>query len=101
MSLNRLMWLFAGLFMLFAAPLLFVEDRDWARIWVSLSTLFLGLFAFAMAADGVARGQIKFHFSTIRHADQPRIFWAAITIVFGAGVAVVVTAFWAMFIKTW
>jgi len=101
MNLNRLMWIFGALFVLFGLPLFFVEDRSWVRIWIGLSTLSLGCFALAMAGDGVVKGEIKLQFSLIRRATQPRTFWATVALVCGAGVAVVATAFWAMFFKTW
>lgn len=100
MSFNRLMWIFAGLFLLFGLPLFLVDDKDWVRPLISLSCLSLGGFALAMAADGLVQGQIKFQFSLIKRQQQPYLYWASITLVFVAGVSVVITAIWAAFFKT-
>lgn len=101
MAFNRLMWLCAGLFLLSGIPLFWIEDPNWARISASLALLFLGLFALAMAADGVAQGQIRFQFSIVRRAQRPRLFWATVGLVIVAGIGVLVTAAWAMFFKVW
>ena len=41
MTFHRLMWIFAGLFLLFGFPLLMIEDKAWLRILVSLCCLSL------------------------------------------------------------
>jgi hypothetical protein len=101
MTFNRLMWIFAGLFLLFGLPLLLVEDKSWVRVLISLSCFSLGGFALAMAADGLVRGKIKFQFSLIKRQQQPLTYWAAIGLVFAAGIGVIITAIWAAFFKTW
>ena len=101
MILNRLMWLFGALFVLFGLPLAVVEDSGWQRVWGGLSLLSLGSFALAMAGGGMVTGQIRVQFSTIERSAQPYVFWAAIAIVSAAGVVVIITAFWAVFFKTW
>lgn len=99
--LSRLMWVFAALFLVFGLPMILVEDKAWQRILVGLSTLSLGGFALAMAGDGIVKGEIKFNLSLIKRQDQPVIFWLTVALVTSAGIATIVTAFWAMFIKVW
>lgn len=101
MTFHRLMWIFAGLFLLFGFPLLMIEDKAWLRILVSLCCLSLGGFALSMAADGLIKGQIKFQFSLIERQRQPFFYWAALALVLAAGFGTVITAIWAAFFKTW
>jgi hypothetical protein len=101
MRLDRLMWLCAALFILFGLPLVFVEDSGWQRVCVGLSALSLGCFALAMAGDGLVKGEIRVQFSQIKRTAQPHFFWTAIALVSSTGVVVIITAFWAMFFKTW
>lgn len=101
MSLDRLMWVFGVLFILFGLSLGFIQDRGWQKLCGGISVLSLGCFALAMAGDGLVKGEIRLQFSLIKRAAQPRLFWAAITLVFTAGVGVLVTAGWAIFYKTW
>ena len=101
MYLDRLMWLFGALFVLFGLPLLLVEDKGWQRVFIGLSVLSLGCFALAMVGDGLVKGKIRFQFSLIERTAQPRTFWATIALVSTAGIVVIITAFWAMFFKTW
>ena len=101
MVLNRLMWLFGALFVLFGLPLAVVEDGGWARVWGGLSLLSLGGFALAMAGDGMVKGQIRVQFSRIQRTTQPWLFWATIALVSATGVVVIITAVWVLFFKTW
>jgi len=101
MRFDRLMWLFAGLFLLIGLPLFFVEDVAWVRPLISLCVLSLGCFGLSMAADGMAKGTIRLQFSHIRRAAQPAAFWSAIALVAVAGVGSVITAAWAYFFKVW
>lgn len=96
MFLKHLTWIFAGLFVLFGVAMLMTESR----IWAGLSTLSLGGFGLSMVKDALTTGQIRIQNSVIRHADRPRLFWAAIILVSTAGVAVLITGFWFLFFKT-
>ena len=49
---STLTWIFAGFFVAFGLPLLFVEDRAWGHRWAGLSLVFLAGFAFSMVRDG-------------------------------------------------
>ena len=100
MSLERSMWLFGALFVVFGLPLAVLEDSIWQRVFGGLSVLCLGCFALAMAGDGVMKGKIKVQFSIIDRTAQPFLFWATTSVVFAAGVIVVIAAFWVMFFKT-
>ncbi len=101
MRLDRLMWLCAALVILFLLPLVFVKESGWLRVCVGLSVLSLGCFGLAMAGDGIVKGEITLQFSQIKRTAQPRLFWTIIVLIFTAGGCVIVTAFWAMFFKTW
>jgi len=98
---KRLMWLFGVLFVVFGLPLAVIEDGFWQQLCGVLSTLSLGCFALAMAGDGLVKGEIRLQFSLIQRAARPRAFWAAIGLVATAGVGVILSAFWMMFIKAW
>ena len=100
MPLDRLMWLFAALFILFGLALGFVEDRGWQNVCGGMSVLSLGCFGMAMAGDGLVKGEIRLQFSLIKRAAQPRLYWTAIALVFTTGVGVIITAVWAIFLKT-
>ncbi len=94
-----LTWVFAGLFVACGLPLAFVEDPAWRDAWGGASLIGLGGFALSMARDAVKSGEIRLNFSRIRRADSPRLFWAAIALVVAAGLGVLVSAAWALFIK--
>ncbi len=101
MRWDRLMWLCGGLFVAFGLPLAVVEDRGWQHVLGGISALSLGGFGLAMAGDGVAKGQIRLHFSVIRRAARPRAFWAAVALAAAAGAGAVASAFWALVFKPW
>ena len=101
MHLDRLMWLFGVLFVLFGLPLAFVEDIAWQHLCGGLSILFLSLFALAMVCNGLARGKIRLQFSWIYRTNQPRTFWASIALVFATGMVVMIAAIWVLFFKAW
>jgi len=99
MSLNRLMWVFGGMFVVFGL-LMAVADSTTARdIWGGLSITSLGSFALAMALDGVSKGEIRVQFDVIKRASQPRLFWATVTLIGAAGIGVIVGAAWILFFK--
>lgn len=93
------MWLCAALVVVFGLPLAFLDDMGWRNTFGGLSASSLGLFAFAMAGNGLATGQIRIHFSVIHRARQPRLFGAAIGLVCAAGTAVVSAVVWALIFK--
>lgn len=99
MKIEHLMWICGGLFIVFGLIGAVNDDPAWQRPWLGLSTLSLGCFGLAMASDGLRKGEIRFQFTPIRRADKPRTFWAAIALVFTAGVGVVIAAIWAIFFK--
>ena len=101
MHLDRLMWLFGVLFVLFGLPLAFIEDIAWQHVCGGLSILSLSLFALAMVFNGLARGKIRLQFSWIDRATQPRTFWASIALVFSTGMVVMIAAIWVLFFKAW
>ena len=101
MRFDRLMWLFAALFLIFGAALLAAEETGWQRWLTGLSTFSLGCFAFAMAADGVAQSRIRLQTSVIHRNSRPKLFWAAVGLVAAAGAGTIVTSLWAFFFKTW
>lgn len=99
MTLNRLMWVFGGLFVVFGL-LMAVFDGTTARyIWGGLSIASLGSFALAMAFDGVSKGEIRVQFDVIKRATHPRLFWAAVALIGAAGMVVLVSAAWILFFK--
>lgn len=95
------MWICAALFFVFGLPLFLVDDQVWRKALLGLTTLSLGGFALAMAGDGVVKSEIKFNLSLIKRQDRPVIFWLTIALVTAAGMATIVTALWAMFVKAW
>ena len=99
MTLNRLMWVFAGLFVVFGLLMAVVEGTTARNIWGGLSVASIAGFAFAMVFDGISKGEIRVHFNVIKRATQPRLFWAAVTLVGAAGIAVVVSAAMVLFFK--
>ena len=99
MFLKHLTWIFVGLSVLFAAPLLMTESAVWGRFWAGLSNLSLGGFAFSMVKDALSTGQIRNQNSVIHYADQPRLFWAAVIVIATAGVAVLIAGLWVLFFK--
>ena len=101
MRLDRIMWLFGALFLMFGLPLFFIEDEGWRKYFLGLSALFLGCFGLAMAGDGVLRGKIKLQLTLLTRRDQPITFWLAVTVISAAGVATIATGIWAMFFKVW
>ena len=96
MLLKHLTWIFGGLFVLFGATMLMTESK----IWAGLSTLSLGGFALSMVKDALTTGQIRVQNSVIRHANQPRLFWAAVILISATGVVVLITGLWFLFFKT-
>ncbi|MGY9004507.1 MAG: hypothetical protein ACKVJQ_00175 [Alphaproteobacteria bacterium] len=99
MTLNRLMWIFGGLFVVFGL-LLAVADGIAARnILGGLSVASLGSFALAMVFDGVSKGKIRVQFNVIKRATHPRLFWTAVALIGATGIAVMVSAAWVLFFK--
>jgi hypothetical protein len=99
MLLKHMAWIFAGLFVLFSAAILMTESTVWRQFWAGLCTLSLGGFAASMVKDALTTGQIRAQNSVIRHADQPRLFWAVVILYAAAGVGVLITGLWALFFK--
>jgi uncharacterized membrane protein len=94
MNFERLMWIFAGLFVVFGLLLGVSDDPTTRNIWGGLSAGFLGGFALAMAADGMQQGRIRFGFDVIHRAVRPRLFVLATAVVVLAGVVTLAAAFW-------
>ena len=55
--------------------------------------------AFAMAFDGVSKGEIRLQFNVIKRATQPRLFWATVALIGATGIGVMVSAAWVLFFK--
>lgn len=98
MIVNRLMWVFGGLFVVFGL-LMTIVDETARNLWGGLSVASLGGFALAMAFDGILKGEIRVQFNVIRWATQPRLFWAAVFVICAAGIVVLVSAAWILFFK--
>ena len=92
MFLRYLTWIFAGLFVLFGLPMLITDSTAWSTLWAGLSTLCLGGWALSMVRDAIKTGEIRIR-SAIRHANQPRLFWATVGLVATAGAGVLVATF--------
>ena len=97
MIYDRLMYLFAGLFGLFGLPLVMLRDKGLAMTLGGLAMASLGCFALTLASGAVAKGEMGLQFSNIRRDRTPRLFWAAVTLIFAAGVGVLVGALWMIF----
>lgn len=96
---KHLTWVFVGLFVLFGALVFASESAPWRRFWAGLSMLTLGGFAFSFVRDALTTGQMRVQYSVIRYAAQPRLFWATVVLVVGAGVVVVIGGLWVLFFK--
>ncbi len=101
MYLDRLMWLFGALFVLFGLPLGVIDDISWQNVCGGLSILSLSLFALAMVGDALVKGKIRLQFTWITRTTQPRTFWASIALVFSTGMGVLISAIWVLFFKPW
>ena len=99
MTLNRLMWIFGGLFVVFGLLMAVAGGNAAQDILGGLSVASLGGFAFAMVFDGLSKGEIRVQFDVIERATQPRLFWAAVALIGSAGVVVIVSATWILFFK--
>ncbi len=99
MKFDRMMWVFGALFVLFGLPLAVIDEPNWRNISGGLSVFSLGLFALAMAADGLTKGIIRFQFSVIDRTTRPRTFWAAIVLVSAAGAGVIIAGVLVLFFK--
>ncbi len=95
-----LTWILAGLFVLFGLPLMLTDDPAWRQIWGGLSTLALGGFAVSMVWTALPTGQIRLQYSVIRHAQQPRLFWASVLLVAAAGGGVLISSGWLLLFKS-
>ncbi|HSR55399.1 MAG TPA: hypothetical protein VLN73_04120 [Alphaproteobacteria bacterium] len=99
MTLNRWMWVFAGLFVAFGLMMAVSDAPGTKNTFGGLSIASLGSFALAMAADGILTGQIRIQFDVIERAKRPRLFWSSVTLVLAAGIVVMVGAVWVLFFK--
>jgi hypothetical protein len=99
MTANRIMWIFAALFVVFGLLLAIADDASARNLFGGLSIASLGIFAFAMAFDGIAKGQIRIQFDVIKRDNRPRLFRAAVVTVCAAGAAALWTAVWFLFLK--
>jgi hypothetical protein len=99
MTFERLMWIFAGLFVVFGLLLGITEDAATRNLWGGLSAGSLGCFALAMAADGIQQGRIRFGFDVIQRAARPRLFALAVAVVVAAGFVTLSAAVWVAFLK--
>jgi hypothetical protein len=87
-------WHFVGAFILFGVFMLLAEDTGWRPLWVGLCTLSLGGFAFSMVRDALVGGEMRLQNVSLRRADHPWRFWAAVAVVAVAGTATCVGGLW-------
>lgn len=99
MTLERLMWIFAAMFVIFGLLLGLSGETATRNLWGGLSAGSLGGFALMLAADGVHQGRIRFGFDVVHRAAQPRLFAAAIVVVVAAGLGTMAAAVWISFFK--
>lgn len=100
MALNRMIWIFAGLFVAFGLMLGASEDPASRNLWGGLSAGCLGGFALALAGDGLSKGRIRFGFDEIDRTTHPRLFFAAVTVVVAAGLSTLAAAITIVFFKS-
>lgn len=100
---DRLKWIFATLFLLCGAPLLYLgtgnPDPSGKPLLPGLAALFLGGFGLCLAWSSWETGTIDLlHFNYSR-AMQPRRFVVVIALVLVAACGTLVTAVWYLFFK--
>lgn len=61
------------------------EGSGWRLRFAGLSAISLGAFALSTARDAILSGQIRLQHSTIRRAQRPRLYRAAVVLVAAAG----------------
>ena len=99
MNCGRLVWVFAAGFVLFAAPLFFVEDQQDRQFWAGLTMFSLGGFALTMACDGLKTGKVEVQYQTIEYASNPQSFWIAVAVLTLVGIGTVCGGVWMLFLK--
>ena len=99
MNLNRLMWAFGGLFILFWLLMAVVDGDEALNCWGGLSVASLGGFALAMALEGVTKGEVRMQYSVVKRATHPRLFWAVVILICATGIVVLISAVWVLFFK--
>lgn len=99
MNLDRLMWVFGALFVVFGLLMAVSNDTGARTVLGGLSVLSLGGFALAMVFDGIITGEIRVRFDVIKRATQPRLFWAVASLIGAAGMVVIIGGAWILFLK--
>ena len=92
--------MFACLFVLFGLLGLTSNNRIWRQTWGGLSTLSLGGFALSLVQDALRTGRLRFQFSILTRAHQPRLFWLAIALTTVAGMGTVIAGLWLLVLKS-
>ena len=96
--MSRATWIFAGLFLAFGIPLIWLPKPSPAvYLFAGLSTISLGGFGIALAFDAARSGQLRLQGSTLRRSAAPKIFPLAVYGIGSCGVAVVGTGVWFLF----
>lgn len=95
--------MFAGLFLLFGVPLLFLDkesaDQAIGMPLAGLAVLSLSGFAFSLAWHAWTTGQAKVQHFNYTRATQPYRFGATLVLILVAGTGTLITAFWVLFFK--
>ncbi len=100
MSPKYLMGFLAGLVIIFGV-LAWLAGGEEAKTWLlPLALLSLGGFGLAMAWEAVVAGEICIERTTIRRAEKPRLYWAAVAVVGAAGGGVLVGVIWRVLFKS-
>ncbi len=94
MIYDRLMYLFAGIFGLLGVPLVMLRDQGLAMMLGGFAMGSLGCLALTLGWAALARGEMGLQFTIIHRARRPRLFRAAVVLVFAAGAGVLVGAAW-------
>ncbi len=100
---GRLTWIFAILFLLAGAPLLFLDrenpDPTVAPAMAGMASMFLGGFALCLAWNALERGEINVQHFHYNRKSQPRRFMATVTLILLAGCGTIISSIWFLFFK--
>lgn len=100
---ERLTWLFAALFVLCGAPLLFFDaegpDASTPRVLAGVAALFLGGFGLCLAWSAWESGAIRLQHVNYSLAGQPRRFIATVMLILAAGCGTLAAALWVLLFK--
>lgn len=90
---NRLLWIFAALFLLCGLPLLFLDSENpdsASKAVAGMAALSLGGFALSLAWNACESGGLQMLHFGYQRATQPRRFFATVAVLILAGCATVV-----------